>query len=1618
MRIRSHRKSAVLSRCIEPLESRQLLAATHLAFLTQPTTAVAGSTIAPDVVVAVEDGSNKIVTGDSSSVKVAIKTSTGATGATLGGTLTISAVKGIATFSDLSLTAAGTGSTAYALTATDGSLTAANSSSFDVAPAAPKQLAFNKGPTAAKAGAVISPAITVDVEDQYGNVVISNSSNVTLAIKTGPAGAPINGQLTDGANSGEASFDDISLETAGSYTLTATDGKLTADVSDTFTISAGTATQVAFATQPVSAVAGSTLAAITAQVEDKFGNLCTTNTSKVTVATATKPDGTSTLNGTLQQSAVAGVATFDDLTLLTAGAYTLGASDSSLTAGVSSPAFTITGKPASRLILTSGNPSNVVAGVNIAPALVVDLWDQYSNLITTDTSKVTATIKSGPDGAKLGGTVTVPVVKGVATFSALSLSVAGNYSLTFTDGTLDTTSTGTFAVAPNAATQLAFGQGVGPAVVGGVITPSVTVKVEDKLGNVVTNDSSSVTLSVATGPTGGLHPGIQGDVVVSTHSGVATFDDWGFLTAGTYTIKATDGKLTPVTSGAFVFSPDVASQVAITSTTPASVVAGASIAPAVVVQVQDQWGNLITTDTSSVTLTIGTGPDGGVLAGTATVAAVKGVATFTNLSFNIASDSGYTLKATDASLDTDTSSAIKVTAGAPTQLVFKKGPTDAKAGAAISPAVTVLVEDKFGNTVTTDKSIVTIAIATSPSKTPPKKISKTKGKVGDAPTAPTIAGTLTVAAVNGLATFSDLSLNLVGAYTLAVTDAKLTTAVSSSINITPGTATQVAFGTQPVTTVAGVTLTAPTVQVEDAFGNVVASNTSDITVAIATGPTGGTLTGTKKETAIASVATFDSLVLQTAGTYTLTATDGSLTPGTSASFIVTPAAAASIAINQGPTAEVAGVANSPAVTVQVLDAFGNLVTTDKSKVTAALGTKPDGAALTGTSSVAAVAGVATFSGLVLNTAGSYTLAFTDGTLTGDTSDSFTISPSTPTQLAFGQAPTTAAAGVKLSPSVTVKVEDKFGNVVTTDTSQVTIGTATVPIGGAVGTLSSARAVSGVATFSKLAFNLAGSYSLKATDAKLTAATSAAFAITPGTAAKVAFASNPTAAVAGAKIAPAITVQVLDAFGNVVTTDTSNVKVDISDGTDGNGATLAGTATIAAVKGVATFSDLNITTAGAYRLTATDGSLTSSLSNTFKISPAAAAKLAFDQGPRAITAGDTFDAITVDVEDKFGNLVTTDASKVSIGSAVADPKGSTLGGTLTVTAVNGVATFSDLVPHTASTSENLVAFEAKLTSTVSDDFVVTADSAAKLVVGTAPAATAVAGTTLAGITILVEDQFGNVCTTNTSDVTLALGTNPDGSTLGGTKKETAVAGVATFADLSLQTAGTYTLSATDGSLTGTATGSFVISPAAASKLAFGQAPTGEVAGVAISPAVTVSVEDAFGNVVTTDVSKITASLNTSPTGSTLGGTIMITAVKGIATFSTLKLTTAGSYKIAMADGSLTGVTSGSITITPAAAAKLVFGTGPAGAAHTATLADIKVDVTDAFGNIIAGDSSGVTIAIATTTATSPTLGGTLMQSASSGVATFDDLTLDKAGAYTVKVTDGTLTVATSSSFAIS
>ena len=208
------------------------------------------------------------------------------------------------------------------------------------------------------------------------------------------------------------------------------------------------------------------------------------------------------------------------------------------------------------------------------------------------------------------------------------------------------------------------------------------------------------------------------------------------------------------------------------------------------------------------------------------------------------------------------------------------------------------------------------------------------------------------------------------------------------------TATQLAFAQQPTNAAAGSTLGAVTVDVDSASGGVVTTDASSVTLSILTGPTGGAIIGTATASAVNGVATFGALSFTEAGTYTLTATDGSLAAATSASFVISAASASQLAFAQQPTGATAGSTLTPAVTVAVEDRYGNGVSTDTSTVSLAIATGPTNAAITGSTTATAASGIATFSNLSFATAGVYTLVASDASLTKTTSSSFTVAAKT------------------------------------------------------------------------------------------------------------------------------------------------------------------------------------------------------------------------------------------------------------------------------------------------------------------------------------------------------------------------------------------------------------------------------------------------------------------------------------------------------------------------------------------------------------------------------------------------------------------------------------------------
>jgi hypothetical protein len=102
---------------------------THLVFRVPPTGTVAGATIAPAVQVAAATSSGSIDTTYSNNVTVAIGANPAS--GSLGGTRTVSAVAGVATFNTLFITTAGNG---YTLVATSSTLSSATSGSFNITP--------------------------------------------------------------------------------------------------------------------------------------------------------------------------------------------------------------------------------------------------------------------------------------------------------------------------------------------------------------------------------------------------------------------------------------------------------------------------------------------------------------------------------------------------------------------------------------------------------------------------------------------------------------------------------------------------------------------------------------------------------------------------------------------------------------------------------------------------------------------------------------------------------------------------------------------------------------------------------------------------------------------------------------------------------------------------------------------------------------------------------------------------------------------------------------------------------------------------------------------------------------------------------------------------------------------------------------------------------------------------------------------------------------------------------------------------------------------------------------------------------------------------------------------
>ena len=462
--------------------------ATKLAVTTQPTSGRANAAIAPPVTVTAQDVNGNTTTAFTGPVTVALGSNTA--GATLGGTTTVNATAGVATFSGLTVNKAGTG---YTLVASSGALTIATSNAFDITVGSATKLAFTVAENGSTGGAILTPAITVAAEDSIGNVVTGFTGTVQLSIGNNPTGATLSGTTSVSAVAGIATFPDIRVDHAGSYTLVASSTGLTASTSPGFDVIVGPAAQILVVSGGgQTAPSGATLTPIVVQVSDAGTNGVAGKNMSFAVTS-----GGGTVTPTTAVGDGQGRASFT---------WTLGGAAGVQTVTVTSPGVTpvvvsatASGNGATQLVVTTQPGATYAAGASITPTITIEARNAVNALSTAFAGSVSIAIGTNPGTSTLSGTATVTAVAGVATFAGLSLNKSGaGYTLVASSSGLTSATTTSFAITPGPATSIVISAGnFQNAAPSTVLTGPIVAHVVDALGNGVSG--KTVTFVVATG---------------------------------------------------------------------------------------------------------------------------------------------------------------------------------------------------------------------------------------------------------------------------------------------------------------------------------------------------------------------------------------------------------------------------------------------------------------------------------------------------------------------------------------------------------------------------------------------------------------------------------------------------------------------------------------------------------------------------------------------------------------------------------------------------------------------------------------------------------------------------------------------------------------------------------------------------------------------------------------------------------------------------------------------------------------------------------------------------------------------------------------------------------------
>lgn len=654
-----------------------------------------------------------------------------------------------------------------------------------------------------------------------------------------------------------------------------------------------------------------------------------------------------------------------------------------------------------------------------------------------------------------------------------------------------------------------------------------------------------------TSVTGGVN---SGDLTVAGDNRSATFNA---ELVGSAKIRATLGSLNVTASGTITVVHSNANQLLITTQPSPAATAGSAFSTQPVLKIEDAFGNVVTSNSSTkVTASIASGD--GTLQGTTQRTASSGVVSFTNLFHTVADTITLEFESDNVALNIPTSNSIVVSPAAADSLTFAVQPSNANKSSAISPAIEVQILDAFDNEVSQSGTSVTLSVASGP------------GSISPSSTNPVNTN------ANGTAVFSNIKFATSGQYRLEASAGGLSTSEESNLFTVADAGKLAGFeieisgggaiGTQTagsgfdlrITAVDGTGAVLDGTSGKDNFTGTVELSTSSLfstgTDSTAVGPFSAGVYDPHPVTLLESGAST---------TITATLTDSTIS-GTSDAFVLNPAAADpdSSFIEVSRDTMIADGSSTATVTVTLVDQYGNRLTDGGDNVgisiqsgTGSLGSVTDNgdgtyqATLTAASDVGSGTIGASVNSQTI-TSGNPTVVYTFGELT-----QFAVEAS------GGGSIGSQTAGVSFG--IRIRALDNFNNVVETftgtgSTVEITSSGTLVSGGGTTATFTN-----GILSSHSVQFNVAGTFTISARRTGFNeSGTSNSFTVNPAGPDV-----NESTITAGRNFLQndgtdntTITVTLIDQFGNPLTRDGDNISLSSTGGSLGStgGTTTDGT----------------------------------------------------------------------------------------------------------------------------------------------------------------------------------------------------------------------------------------------------------------------------------------------------------------------------------------------------------------------------------------------------------------------------------------------------------------------------